>query len=317
MNAGRLWIVCFWSALVLWLVHPLQTYSQGTPPTDQPLNEALATTVTVRVVGHGSLVLGREVGGARVTITDLATGQILASGLQQGEAGDQNQIMHTPHFMREPLYSAAPSASFSTTLYLTHPIQVEIAAQGPLSYPAAAQRASKTVWLIPGQHMTGDGIVLQLYGYIVQIVEPKAETSLIAKEDQPLRVSVRTLAGTPVRPHGDWDSRQVHIYGEVVVGGRTRVKVVKNKVAPPFREAEFDVMYGERISKSGDLLDLAVEKRIVEKSGAWFAYSGERLGQGRENAKQFLKENPEVFKAIEDRVRRELGLLREADVIAV
>jgi hypothetical protein len=220
MNAGRRWIICLGSALVLWLVHPAQTSSQGTPPTDQPLNEALATTVTVRVVGHGSLVLGREVGGARVTVTDLATGQILASGLQQGEAGDQNQIMHTPHFMREPLYSAAPSASFSTTLYLTHPIQVEIAAQGPLSYPAAVQRASKTVWLIPGQHMTGDGIVLQLYGYIVQIVEPKAGDSLIAKEDQPLRVSVRTLAGTPVQPHGDWDSRQVHIYGEVVVGDK-------------------------------------------------------------------------------------------------
>lgn len=220
MNAGRLWIACFWSALVLWLVHPPQIFSQGTPPTDQPLNEALATTVTVRVVGHGSLVLGREVGGARVTITDLASGKILASGLQQGEAGDQNQIMHTPHFMREPLYSAAPSAFFSTTLYLTHPTQVEISAQGPLSYPAAAQRTSQTVWLIPGQHLTGDGIVLQLYGYIVQIVEPKAEDSLIAKEDQPLRVSVRTLAGTPVRPHGDWDARQVHIYGEVVVGDK-------------------------------------------------------------------------------------------------
>ncbi len=80
--------------------------------------------------------------------------------------------------------------------------------------------------------------------------------------------------------------------GDQMIGGRTRVKVVKNKVAPPFREAEFDMMYGEGISREGDLLDLAVEKRIVEKSGAWFAYGGERLGQGRENAKQFLKENP-------------------------
>ena len=220
MNAGRRWIICLFTTLVLWLVHPPQAFLQGLPPTDQPLNEALATTVTVRVVGHGSLVLGREVGGARVTITDLATGQILASGIQQGEAGDQNQIMHTPHFMREPLYSASPSASYSTTLYLTRPTQVEISAQGPLSYPAAAQRVAKTLWLIPGHHMTGDGIVLQLYGYIVQIVEPAAGNSLIAKEDQPLRVSVRTLAGTSVRPHGDWDSRQVHIYGEVVVGDK-------------------------------------------------------------------------------------------------
>src|SRR5882724_2244284 len=100
--------------------------------------------------------------------------------------------------------------------------------------------------------------------------------------------------------------------GDVVVGGRTRVKVVKNKVAPPFREAEFDVMYGEGISKTGDLIDVAVERRIIEKSGAWFAYSGERLGQGRENAKQFLKDNPDLCKTIEDRVRRELGMSRDA-----
>ncbi|HZM94518.1 MAG TPA: recombinase RecA [Vicinamibacterales bacterium] len=105
--------------------------------------------------------------------------------------------------------------------------------------------------------------------------------------------------------------------GDQVVGGRTRVKVVKNKVAPPFREAEFDVMYGEGISREGDLLDLAVEKRIVEKSGAWFAYNGDRLGQGRENAKQFLKDNPEIRQMIEDRVRRDLGMVREAEVTAV
>jgi recombination protein RecA len=105
--------------------------------------------------------------------------------------------------------------------------------------------------------------------------------------------------------------------GDQVVGGRTRVKVVKNKVAPPFREAEFDVMYGEGISKEGDLLDLAVDRKIVEKSGTWFAYNGERLGQGRENAKQFLKENGEVYRTIEDRVRRELGLVRDAEVATV
>jgi recombination protein RecA len=105
--------------------------------------------------------------------------------------------------------------------------------------------------------------------------------------------------------------------GDAVVGGRTRVKVVKNKVAPPFREAEFDVMYGEGISREGDLLDLAVDRKIVEKSGTWFAFGGERLGQGRENVKQFLKDNPATFKAIEDRVRRELGLVREAEVAAV
>ena len=102
--------------------------------------------------------------------------------------------------------------------------------------------------------------------------------------------------------------------GDAVVGGRTRVKIVKNKVAPPFREAEFDVMYGEGISKEGDLLDLAVDRKIVEKSGTWFAFGGERLGQGRENVKQFLKDNPAIFKAIEEKVRKELGLTKEVEV---
>jgi len=105
--------------------------------------------------------------------------------------------------------------------------------------------------------------------------------------------------------------------GDQVVGGRTRVKIVKNKVAPPFREAEFDVMYGEGVSRYGDLIDIGVDKRIIEKSGAWFAYGGERLGQGRENAKQFLKENPDIAKTIEDRVRRELGLVRDPEIAAV
>ena len=94
-----------------------------------------------------------------------------------------------------------------------------------------------------------------------------------------------------------------------VVGGRTRVKVVKNKLAPPFREAEFDVMYGEGISREGDLLDLAVDRNIVEKSGTWFSYSGERLGQGRENVKRLLKSKPEIFTSIETRLRKELGLV--------
>ena len=103
--------------------------------------------------------------------------------------------------------------------------------------------------------------------------------------------------------------------GEQVIGGRTRVKVVKNKVAPPFREAEFDIIYGEGISKEGDLLDLAVERKIVEKSGTWFAYNGERLGQGRENAKQFMRDNAEMTQAIEERVRKELGLSRETETV--
>ncbi len=95
---------------------------------------------------------------------------------------------------------------------------------------------------------------------------------------------------------------------EAVIGSRAKVKVVKNKVAPPFREAEFDILYGEGISKEGDLLDLAVDHRIVEKSGAWYAFNGERMGQGRENARQFLKDNKDIRNEVENRLRQGLGL---------
>jgi recombination protein RecA len=96
--------------------------------------------------------------------------------------------------------------------------------------------------------------------------------------------------------------------GDVVIGNRTKVKIVKNKTAAPFREAEFDIIYGEGISREGDLLDLGVTKEIVEKSGAWFSYKGERIGQGRENVKQFLRDNKDITARIEAELRRELGL---------
>jgi recombination protein RecA len=102
--------------------------------------------------------------------------------------------------------------------------------------------------------------------------------------------------------------------GEQVIGSRTRVKVVKNKVAPPFREAEFDILYGHGISKEGDLIDLASEQGIIDKSGAWFAYQGERIGQGRENARQYLIDHPEILKSVEAQIRKKAGL--PDDVVA-
>jgi recombination protein RecA len=100
--------------------------------------------------------------------------------------------------------------------------------------------------------------------------------------------------------------------GTEVVGNRTRVKVVKNKVAPPFRQAEFDIMYGKGISREGSLLDLAVEMGIAKKSGAWFTYDGEQLGQGRENAKNFLTQNPEIMVEMSERVRQQAGIGHDA-----
>ncbi len=101
--------------------------------------------------------------------------------------------------------------------------------------------------------------------------------------------------------------------GQDVVGNRTRVKVVKNKMAPPFKEAEFDIMYGEGISQAGDLLDVGVDGGIIDKSGAWYSFDGERIGQGRENVKTFLQDNPDIFAKLNERVRKAAGLIKDEE----
>jgi recombination protein RecA len=98
--------------------------------------------------------------------------------------------------------------------------------------------------------------------------------------------------------------------GDTVIGNRTRIKVVKNKVASPFREAEFDIIYGEGVSREGDLLDLGAAQNVVEKSGSWFSYKGERIGQGRENARQFLKDHPDIRQSVDTDLRKALGLVK-------
>jgi hypothetical protein len=142
--------------------------------------------------------------------------------------------------LEEPIYSTKSSASFTTTLDLLHPTQVDITAEGPLAYPAAMQRVSKRLWLIPGQDMIGDGIVLTLYGYIVQIEQPKPNEPLVAREDLTLRASIRTLSGSWVRPHGDWDSRKLEIYGEILIGDRV---IERLQLFYSGRNAEFEAPF--------------------------------------------------------------------------
>ncbi len=148
--------------------------AQEDAPPDLHLNDPKPTTILVRVVAHGSMVLGKEVGGARVTITDVTSSQILATGIQQGDAGDQNQIMRTPRLMEEAHYSSRPSAVFTATLDLITPTLVDIAAEGPLAFPAASQRVSTRAWLIPGHDRTSGGSVFTRYGDSGQSEQPKS-----------------------------------------------------------------------------------------------------------------------------------------------
>jgi recombination protein RecA len=146
----------------------------------------------------------------------------------------------------------------------------------------------------------------------------KSKTSLIFINQ--LREKIGVMFGNPETTTGGralkfyssvrLDIRRIASLKEadVVIGSRAKVKVVKNKVAPPFREAEFDILYGEGISKEGDLIDLGVDHKIIEKSGAWYTFDGERMGQGRENARQFMKDNPDIRIEIDSRLRQGLGL---------
>jgi len=147
-----------------------------------------------------------------------------------------------------------------------------------------------------------------------------SRTNTIAIFINQLREKIGVLFGSPETTPGGralkfyssvrLDIRRIESIkdGAEIVGNRTRVKVVKNKVAPPFRQAEFDIMYGKGISREGTLLDIAVDMGIIKKSGAWFTYEGEQLGQGRENAKSFLAENPEIMVEVSEKVRVEAGL---------
>ena len=148
----------------------------------------------------------------------------------------------------------------------------------------------------------------------------KTKTSLIFTNQ--IRMKIGVMFGSPETTSGGnalkfyssvrMDIRRIAAIkeGDVIVGNRTKVKIVKNKVASPFREAEFDIIYGEGISREGDLLDLGVAQNLIEKSGSWFSYKGERIGQGRENARQFMKDNPDIRQKIETELRRQLGLIR-------
>src|SRR5439155_20191811 len=172
---------------------------------DAPLS--IPTPVIVRVVAYHAMALGDNVGGARVTIRDAATGAVLASGRQTGPSGDAKVIMQTPHLQTEAVYSVRESASFTAELQLTQPTLVEIVGEGPLQFPHAMRRASKMVLLYPGKAVTGDGIILELDGLLVTIEVPTAERPLGIGDEGTVSTTVKMLCGCVIEPFGIWESR--------------------------------------------------------------------------------------------------------------
>lgn len=186
--------------------------------------------------------------------------------------------------------------------------------------------------LVPKQEIEGDmgdshvGLQARLMSQALRKLTPViSKSNCVVIFINQLREKVGVMFGNPETTTGGralkfyasirMDVRRIETLkqGGEMVGNRTRVKVVKNKIAPPFKEAEFDIMFGKGISKEGDILDLAVGLNLVNKSGAWFAYNGEKIGQGRENAKKYLAEHPEIMETLDHQIREHYHFVQEAD----
>lgn len=177
--------------------------------------EAAPTRVTVRAVSRDAKVIGDAVGGARITIRDLESKKVLASGIQAGGTGDTKRIMQEPRKRGAVVYGTDGAAAFRTTLDIARPTVVEITAEGPLAYPQATQRVSRTMLLLPGRHIEGEGVVLEIAGFIVDV--PKAITARAAQPLQ-LRAKVTMACGCPTEPGGLWNADEITVAARILRG---------------------------------------------------------------------------------------------------
>lgn len=174
--------------------------------------EAAPTTITVRAVSRDAKVIGDGVGGARITVRDLGNGKVLATGIQKGGTGDTQRIMQTPRTRLATVYGTPGAAAFTATFDISSPTRIEITAEGPLKYPQAMQRVSTTMLLLPGQNIQGEGVVLEIPGFIVD-----APASLEASAKEPLKITAKVMmtCGCPTEPGGLWDANTIVVTARI------------------------------------------------------------------------------------------------------
>lgn len=177
--------------------------------------DATPTQVVIRAVSNDAKIIQDPVGGAHITIRDARTGEVLDEGRQTGDSGSTEQIMQQPHERGATIYEAPDAAKYETTLSLEQPTHVQITAQGPLDYPQALQKTSKTVLLVPGEDVTGEGIILPLHGFIVEVLEPSA-AEVAPGEEISVRARVRMLCGCPTEPGGMWNADRYTIRAQLM-----------------------------------------------------------------------------------------------------
>lgn len=180
--------------------------------------EVVPTDIVVRALSNDAKIIQDPVGGARITIENAETGHVLAEGRQTGDSGSTEKIMRQPHERGATLYDVPGAAKYETTLELDEPTRVRVTAEGPLDYPQAVQTASKTVTLIPGEDVTGDGITLTLHGFIVEILSPPASDAAPGEEVS-VRARVRMMCGCPTEPGGMWDANRYSIQAQLLRDG--------------------------------------------------------------------------------------------------
>ena len=175
------------------------------------------TSVRVRVVSHDAKIIGTAVGGARVIVRDPATGTVLATGIQEGGTGDTRAIVVEPVPRGNTVYDTQGAAQFMVELDLAEPTVLEFVAEGPLGFEQATQRATKTMLIVPGEDVLGNGVLLELHGFIVELLEP---AKIAADADRvPVRARVRMMCGCPLEPGGLWDAIRIEVSARLYAAG--------------------------------------------------------------------------------------------------
>src|SRR5579863_2302454 len=167
------------------------------------------TKVMIRAIARDAKVIGTHVGGARITVRDVATGEILAQGIQQGGTGDTDLIMKKPRTRGMSVFSAGDTSGYLAVLHLDKPTVVEVSAEGPLGNAQATQRSSKTLLLVPGEDVLGEGILLEIHGFIVTAVAPLPDAKVKAGSPFEVRATVTMACGCPTEPGGLWDASKI------------------------------------------------------------------------------------------------------------
>jgi hypothetical protein len=183
------------------------------------------TKVMIRAIARDAKVIGTHVGGARITVRDVSTGEILAQGMQQGGTGDTNTIMKTPRTRGMAVYGTGDTSGYLAVLHLDKPTVVEISAEGPLGNAQATQRSSKTLLLVPGEDVLGEGILLEIHGFIVTPLAPLQDAKIKAGSPFEVRATVTMACGCPTEPDGLWDANKIHVVARLLRNGKVESEI--------------------------------------------------------------------------------------------